>query len=151
MTQNAQNFFKPTLVEQFFNRLIGKLADWGMGPQYMQVLEVKGRKSGKTYRTPVNLMEVNSNLYLVAPRGETQWVRNARHAGTVTLKRGRERIQYRITELPVGQKASLLKEYLERYASAVQRYFSIQAGSDVDAFTHVEDQYPILQLEAIVD
>lgn len=149
MTQKAKQFLKPTPIEQFFNKLIGILPDWGIGPQHMRILEVKGRKSGKTYRTPVNLMEVENKLYLVAPRGETQWVRNARHVGTVSLKRGKNRTRYRVTELVENQKAPLLKEYLERYKSEVQRYFSVPADSDVSAFTAIADQYPVLELEAI--
>lgn len=149
MTQTSPTFLKPTRTEQLFNKLIGRLADWGIGPKYMVVLEAVGRKSGKIYRTPVNLMEVDGLLYLVAPRGEAQWVRNVRHAGTVTLKRGSKRTQYQITELPVGQKASLLKEYLERYASAVQQYFTVTAGSPAEEFIALEPQYPILRLEAM--
>lgn len=149
MTQDTKYFLKPSAFEQFMNNMIGKLADWGVGPGYMYVLEVEGRKSGKTYRTPVNLLEVDGAPYLVAPRGEANWVRNAKHAGTLTLKRGKMRTTYRVTEVPSGQKAPLLKEYLDRYASAVQRYFSVQAGSPVETFVPLEDQYPVLRLEPI--
>ena len=151
MSEETKRFLKPTPTEQFINKLIGKLPEWGIGPKYMQVLEVTGRKSGKTYRTPVNLMEVDGELYVVAPRGETQWIRNARAAGVITLKRGKKRTQYHINELPTGKKAALLKEYLERYESAVQQYFPVQAGSDIAAFAPVEDQYPVLQLKVITE
>lgn len=149
MTQDSKYFLKPSKFDQFINNMMGKLADWGIGPSYMHVLEVVGRKSGKTYRTPVNLMDVNGTLYLVAPRGETNWVRNARAAGTITLKRGSKRTQYSITELDNTQKLPLLKEYLDRYKRDVQRYFTVEAGSATEEFAAVAQKYPVLRLTAI--
>lgn len=149
MAQASPAFRRPSSTEQFINKCIGRLVDWGMGPKYMQVLEVAGRKSGKIYRTPVNLMQINDALYLVAPRGETNWVRNARHAKSITLKRGNKRTHYSMIELPAGEKAAILKEYLERYKSEVQKYFDIEAGSDLSAFKPVVDRYPVMQLEKV--
>ncbi len=45
------------------------------------MLEVRGRSSGQPRRTPVNLLTLDGVRYLVAPRGETQWVRNLRASG----------------------------------------------------------------------
>ena len=56
----------------------------------MHVLEVRGRKTGALYSTPVDLLEERGTRYLVAPRGYTQWVRNAEISGEVTLRRGRQ-------------------------------------------------------------
>ena len=41
-------------------------------------LRVRGRTSGEWRTTPVNLLTLDGEQYLVAPRGETQWVRNLR-------------------------------------------------------------------------
>ena len=38
-------------------------------------------ESGEWRATPVNLLTVGTDRYLVAPRGETQWARNLRVAG----------------------------------------------------------------------
>ena len=57
---------------------------FGMGLAHNYVLEVRGRKSGRIYSAPIDLLEFEGRRYLVAPRGETQWVRNARAAGRVT-------------------------------------------------------------------
>jgi len=46
-----------------------------------RVLEVRGRTSGEPRRVPVNLLVLEGDRYLVAPRGETQWVRNLRASG----------------------------------------------------------------------
>src|SRR5438552_2889966 len=47
------------------------------------VSEVRGRKSGRTYSTPIDLLELNGKRYLVAPRG-----RNAMGAQRGSRRRG---------------------------------------------------------------
>src|SRR5581483_9515158 len=93
----------PSSGEKFFNRAIGFLAGLGFAPSFIYLLEVRGRKSGKTYSTAVNLMELNGKQFLVAPRGRTQWVRNAEAAGEVTLKRGSRR-RFRLRPLDDSEK-----------------------------------------------
>jgi deazaflavin-dependent oxidoreductase (nitroreductase family) len=118
----------------------------GLAPGHMYLLEVRGRKSGKIYRIPVDLLEVQGKRYLVAPRGRTQWVRNAEAAGEIVLKRGRERSRYRLRPLAVEERAPYLKAYLDSFKIEVQRYFSVPAGSPVDAFAPVADNYPVFGL-----
>ena len=146
MDDRQPSFLKPTRIEQALNGLMGALVGWGVGPSYSYLLEVTGRKTGRVYSTPVNLLEYNGKRYLVAPRGETQWVRNARAQGSVSLKRGRSRLQYQIRTVDDPQKPVLLKEYLERYKAAVQRYFPVRAGSTVDAFSAIASRYPVFEL-----
>ena len=65
-----------------------------------RVLEVHGRKSGEWRRTPVNPLEFDGDRYIVAPRGETQWVRNLRARGEARLRKGRRTEEFTATELP---------------------------------------------------
>src|ERR1700745_165092 len=81
----------PSTAEKTFNQIFGFLAGLGLAPSFIYLLQVKGRKSGKTYSTAVNLMEFRGKQFLVAPRGRTQWVKNAESRGEVTLKRGTSR------------------------------------------------------------
>ncbi len=62
----------------------------------MQLLQVRGRKTGRIYSSPVNLLQFGGKPYLVAPRGTTQWVRNAEATGEIVLKRGSVRRKYRL-------------------------------------------------------
>ena len=64
-----------------------------------RVLEVKGRSSGQPRRTPVNLLELEGERYLVAPRGETQWVRNLRASGEGLLRAGKRNENFTAVEL----------------------------------------------------
>lgn len=146
-TETKQSEFeKPTAVEALFNRAFGFLVGLGVGPGYMQLLQVRGRKSGRVYSSPVNLLESGGKLFLVAPRGRTQWVRNAEAAGEITLKRGSAQRKYRLRALADSEKPALLKLYLDSYKSAVQRYFSVPAGSDAEAFRSVAAHYPVFEL-----
>jgi len=139
-------FRKPNSVEAFFNRAFGYLVGMGIGPDYMHLLQVRGRKTGRTYSSPVNLLEVGGKPFLVAPRGRTQWVRNAEAAGEISLKKGRVQGKYRLRAVPNDDKPEILKLYLEKYKSAVQRYFPVPAGSAVESFRGIADNYPVFEL-----
>ncbi len=142
----AKAFRRPSRIEALFNRLMGKLVALGMGPGYMRVLDVRGRKSGRVFSTPVNLLDLDSAQYLVAPRGNTHWVRNARVSGRVRLRRGRSSSNYRVEEIPRQERPDVLKEYLNRYAREVQRYFSVEDGADREAFLAIAAEHPAFRL-----
>jgi deazaflavin-dependent oxidoreductase (nitroreductase family) len=134
--------------EKFANRVFGFLVGLGLGPQYIYLLQVRGRKTGRIYSSPVNLLEFEGRPYLVAPRGQTQWVRNAEATGEITLKKGKSRRSYRLRAIPDNGKAEILKLYLERYASAVQRFFPVPDGSDLEDFEQLAARYPVFELLA---
>ncbi len=142
----APKFLKPGPLEQWFNRLFGALVGAGMAPSHVYLLQVTGRKSGRTYSTPVYIVERNRTRFLVAPRGETQWVRNARAAGRISLKRGRTRKAFRLRELADPDKPEILKQYLDSYRLAVHKYFPITAGSPAEAFFRIAPDYPVFEL-----
>ena len=52
--------------------------------------------SGRIYSTPVDVLDRDGKRYLVAPRGYTQWVRNAIASGAVSLKKGRRSEEFGI-------------------------------------------------------
>jgi deazaflavin-dependent oxidoreductase (nitroreductase family) len=129
-----------------FNRLYGSLVGLGLGFSYNYLLQVRGRKSGKLYSTPIDLLELNGKHYLVAPRGQTQWVRNAEAAGKVTLKKGRAELGFRLRPLTDAEKPEVLKAYLDRFKREVQRYFPVPAGSPPEAFRDLLQSYPAFEL-----
>jgi len=140
---------KPSPLEALFNRALGLLVGLGIGPAYMQLLQVRGRKTGRVYSTPVNLLQVAGKPYLVAPRGRTHWVRNAEATGEILLKRGREERKYRLRLVPDGEKPEILKLYLDSYKSAVQQYFPVPADSPAAAFRDIAAKYPVFELLAV--
>ncbi len=147
MSNDRPAFNKPTPIEQFFNRVFGMLVGWGVGPSYNYLLQVQGRKTGRLYSTPVNLLDKDGKRFLVAPRGETQWVRNARAIGQIWLKRGRVHKQFGLRPLTEAEKPEILEEYLNRYKTVVQRYFPVQAGAPRESFSRIAANYPVFELK----
>ncbi|HZC24588.1 MAG TPA: nitroreductase family deazaflavin-dependent oxidoreductase [Candidatus Binatia bacterium] len=149
MNQPLPSFREPTPVEKLFNRTFGFVVGLGLGPAYIHLLQVRGRKSGKLYSTPVDLLELGGKRYLVAPRGRTQWVRNAEAAGEVTLKRGTRRDRFRLRALDDVEKLPILKAYLDNFRREVQRYFAVPAGSPPEAFAAIAESCPAFELLSI--
>src|SRR5262245_64369227 len=139
-------FERPTRFEQALNRAIGALVRLGIGLPHMRVLEVRGRKTGKLYALPVDVLTEDGRLFLVAPRGYTQWVRNAEASGEVTLRRGKSVERYRLRALTNAEKPPILKAYLDRFRREVQRYFPIRAGSPAEQFASLASRYPAYEL-----
>src|ERR1700729_451674 len=98
-----------------FNRLIAALTGRGVSVLGSRVLEVKGRSSGQPRRTPVNLLDLDGERYLVAPRGETQWARNLRASGEGRLLVGKRGESFTAVELPDDEKPEVLRAYLRRW------------------------------------
>ena len=146
--KSVAEFQAPSAVEALFNRTFGFLVGLGIGPKFIYLLQVRGRKSGKIYSSPVNVMEIGGKQILVAPRGRAQWVRNAEAAGEITLKRGGYRRQFGLRPIADAGKAEILKEYLDRYASAVRKFFPVPPGSAVEAFRDIAGNYPVFELIA---
>ena len=142
-------FRAPTGVERVFNRVFGFLVGLGLGFSHNYLLQVRGRKSGKLYSTPIDLLELGGKRFLVAPRGRTQWVRNAEAAGEVTLKKGRTEQRFRLRAIPDADKPEILKPYLDNFRREVQRYFPVTAGSPVEAFIPLVQSYPTFELIAV--
>jgi deazaflavin-dependent oxidoreductase (nitroreductase family) len=146
MGNEVPGYRQATPFELFFNRLFGILVGLGLGMKHNYLVQVRGRKSGKLYSTPIDLLELRGKRFLVAPRGRTQWVRNAEAAGEVTLKKGSFRRTYQIRPLAGSDKPEILKAYLDSFKTTVQRYFPVPAGSPPEAFASVASDYPAFEL-----
>ena len=146
MNSNIPSFPRPNPIERAFNRAFGFLVGVGLGLPHNYLLQVRGRKTGRIYSTPVDLLEFRDRRFLVAGRGRTQWVRNAEAAGEVTLKKGRTRQRFRLQPIPDGKKPEILKAYLDRFKLTVQPYFPVPAGSASPAFVDLAKRYPVFEL-----
>jgi deazaflavin-dependent oxidoreductase (nitroreductase family) len=128
----------------FLNLLMrGGISVWGS-----RVLEHRGRKSGKAFHTPVNLLTVGDQQYLVAARGETEWVRNVRTAqGKLVLILGRRRHSYLATEVPVAERTEILRSYLRRWKFEVGMFFEGVGPDSTDAeFATIAPRHPVFVL-----
>jgi deazaflavin-dependent oxidoreductase (nitroreductase family) len=106
-----------------FNRAVAFMTRHGVSLLGSRVLAVRGRTSGEWRTTPVNLLEQDGKRYLVAPRGEAQWVRNLRAAGTGELRVGKRVEEFRARELDADEKVPVLRAYLKRWKVEVGVFF----------------------------
>lgn len=142
-------FREPGPLERTFNRVFGLLVGLGLALDHNYLIETRGRTTGRVQTTPVNVLDLGRRRFVVAPRGRTQWVRNAEVAGEVTLKRGAQRRRFRVRPLRDEEKPDVLREYLDRYRTTVQRYFPVRAGSGPEAFAAIASDYPVFELEEV--
>ena len=114
-----------------------------------RVLEVRGRKTGEPRRTPVNLLTLDDVRYLVAPRGNTQWVRNLRAQGGGRLLLGRRAERFTAVELPNDDaKVPILRAYLERWKWEVGAFFGGVGPDSADAeLLRIAPDHPIFRID----
>jgi deazaflavin-dependent oxidoreductase (nitroreductase family) len=132
-----------------FNRTVAVMTRLGISVWGSRVLRVKGRQSGEWRSTPVNLLTLEGTRYLVAPRGETQWVRNIRVAGTGELVLGGNAEAFKAVELPDEEKPPVLRAYLKRWKAEVGVFFDgVSASSTDEEVARVAPQHPVFRIEA---
>ena len=143
------SYRRPTNLDRIFGRALAALVRIGLIRGHFYVLEVRGRKSGQTISLPVDLLKFAGRRYLVCARGESNWVRNARTAGEVVLARAMHRQRYAVHELASDMRPPVLKAYLDRFASEVQRFFPVPKGSAVELFEDLAPRYPVFELQPL--
>jgi deazaflavin-dependent oxidoreductase (nitroreductase family) len=149
MAEDAPSFLVPSRVELAFGHVLAWLVRMGVVRGHFYVLEVRGRKTGKTFSLPVDLIEVEGQQYLVCARGNSNWVRNARAAGEIALVRAMRRRRHEVQEIPPEQRPVILKAYLDRYANEVQRFFPVPKGAAAEAFHDLAARYPVFALSPV--
>jgi deazaflavin-dependent oxidoreductase (nitroreductase family) len=135
-------------TKRVFNPVVAGLTRLGIGVAGSRVLVVRGRRTGQWRRTPVNPLEFEGARYLVAPRGNTQWVRNLRANPEGRLV-GRWRTEsFRAIELPDEEKPPLLREYLRRWRWEVGVFFGgVGADSTNEELARISPDHPVFRIE----
>src|SRR5262249_56806576 len=133
-TRMPQRYVVPGwFTRNVFNRIVAASTRLGISVWGSRVLEVRGRKSGTPRRTPVNMLTLDGTRYLVAPRGQTQWVRNLRVAGEGELRVGRRTDPFRAVEIDDADKVVILRAYLKRWKAEVGVFFDAVTAPSTDA------------------
>ncbi len=130
-----------------FNRAVAGLTRLGISVWGSRILAVRGRKTQQWRTTPVNLLTEGGQRYLVAPRGNTQWVRNIRVAGAGELRVGRRTEPIRVVELADGEKAPVLRAYLKRWRMEVGVFFEgVGPRATDDELLAIAPSHPVFRL-----
>lgn len=142
------NYQRPDwFTKNVFNPLAVFLMRFGLSLRGSRVLAVQGRKTGKWYTTPVNPLPYEGGRYLVAPRGNTQWVRNIRAAGGGELRLGRKREPIRVVELADEEKPNLLRAYLKLWAWETGKFFGgVTDKSPEEDLRRIAPEHPAFRI-----
>ena len=129
------------------NRVVVFLTRHGVSFLGSRVLAVRGRSSGEWRTTPVNLLDHDGRRYLVSARGEGQWVRNLRAAGTGELRVGSRAESFRGRELTDEEKVPVLRAYLKRWKVEVGVFFDgVGPDSTDDQIRAIAAKHPAFEV-----
>jgi hypothetical protein len=143
-------YLKPDwFTAHVFNPTVAFLTGLGLSVWGSRVLRVRGRKSGEWRSSPVNLLTLSGTRYLVAPRGETQWVRNIRVSGSGELVLGGRVEPIRVVEIADADKLPILRGYLKRWKFEVGMFFDGVSGSSPEPeLRRIAPQHPVFRVES---
>src|SRR3984885_8828102 len=148
MNATDARYIKPGTGPPIFNATVARLTRMGISVYGSRILAVRGRKSGEWRTTPVNPLRIDGVRYLVAPRGNTQWVRNLRAAGTGELRIGRGAEPFSATEVADEDKPAILRAYLKRWKFEVGVFFDgVDAKAPESKLREIAPGYPIFRVE----
>jgi len=134
-------------TKNVFNPIVAGLTRIGVSLVGSRVLEVRGRKSGEWRSTPVNPLEFEGERYIVAARGQTQWVRNLRVNGEGRLRKGRRTEEFTATELADEEKLPLLRAYLKKWAWEVGAFFQgVGADAPDEDLGRIAPLHPVFRI-----
>jgi deazaflavin-dependent oxidoreductase (nitroreductase family) len=132
-------------LRRLLNVLVRPLARLGLAGKRTHVLTVVGRKTGKRYSTPVSLVFLEGERWLVAPYGEREWVKNARAAGWVELTRARKTERVQVEEAGPDRAAPVLRAYL-RSTPVTAPFFAAKRSSPLEKFAEEAHRHPVFRL-----
>ena len=140
----APGFFTRRVFDPIVAFLARRL---GLSLKGARVLSVRGRTSGEWHDTPVNPLSFGGRRYLVAPRGDTQWVRNLRVSRQARLTLGRTTETVAVEEVTDHGKPPILRAYLRVWAWEVRAFFpAVGPDASDDVFARIAPGYPVFRI-----
>ena len=145
MTKPTPHYQEPGwFTRNVLNKAIAGLTSMGVSVLGSRILAVRGRKSGEWRTTPVNLLIIDGQRYLVSPRGQTQWVRNLRVSHQGELRLGRRAEPFTATEVSDDDKPAILRAYLARWKAEVGVFFGgVGPGSSDAELRRISPDHPV--------
>ena len=145
MPAGATKPYRKSYWRRALNTLVRPLARLGLTGPRTHLLTVRGRKSRKRWSTPVSIVAEGGERWLVAPYGERNWVKNARAAGWVELRRGRRDERLAVEELSPREAVPVLRRYYE-LARVTRPFFDATLASSDEEWLAEAPRHPVFRL-----
>jgi len=137
---------RPNWVARIVNRATVAVGSLGAAPGYLAALEVTGRTSGRTFSLPVVIAIVEGERYLVSMLGENvSWVQNVRAAAGKAVLRSGQREEIQLEDVPIDQRAPILKAYLQR-APGARPHVPVNKDATLEEFQSVAGEFPVFRV-----
>jgi len=137
---------RPNALSRRLNSAQARLSALGILPELVVALETRGRRSGRAYLVPLVVAQVGTERYLVSMLGESaDWVRNVRASAGAAVLRHRRTENVRLEDVPVSQRAPILKAYLQR-APGARPHFDLSRDAPLAEFEKVTARYPVFRI-----
>jgi deazaflavin-dependent oxidoreductase (nitroreductase family) len=137
--------YRKSLWRRALNALVRPLAKAGLTGPRTHLLTVPGRTSGKPWSTPVSIVRIGGERWLVAPYGDRNWVKNARAASRVELRRGRRRERLGVEELAPADAVPVLQDYY-RSSRVTRPFFAVTLESSPEEWLADAPRHPVFRL-----
>lgn len=127
------------------NRVLMTVQRLGLGMEDLSVLTVPGRRSGEPRRTPVTVLHLDGQRYLLVGYPGADWGRNARAAGRGTLSVGRRVERVRLVELDARAALPVLRAWPVRVpqGAGMMRDAGVVADVTPESFEKVAGVCPV--------
>lgn len=139
--------YRLSLGRRALNAIVRPLARLGLTGPRTVLLTVPGRRTGKLWSTPVSIVRLGEERWLVAPYGGRNWVKNARAAGWVELRRGRTLERLVVTELSPADAVPVLQEYYRR-GRVTRPFFAVTLRSSHEEWLADAPRHPVFELRS---
>ncbi len=124
---------------------------FGFGGKGPVILTVPGRKSGKMRSTPITPMIVDGKRYVLGGLPGSDWSANARAAGEVELRQGRNTERVRMVELPPDEARPLLRLFPVEVPSGVgfMKNAGLITGPHPDEYEALAGRCPVFRVDLL--
>lgn len=143
--RTREHMRKISRTERIANLAVKAMARVGVGPKRVYLITVVGRKTGKPHTTPLGVVEVDGQRWLVAPYGGASWAKNALASGAAKLRRGRSNEQVILEPAEAHQSAPILKAYLGA-APMTRRAFGVGPEASLEEFEAIALKHPVFRI-----
>ena len=137
--------YRHSLWRRGLNGVVRSLARLGLTGPRTYLLTVPGRAQRAALVDTRLDRAAGDERWLVAPSGERNWVKNARAAAVVELRRGRHRERYRTEELPSGEAVPVLRRYYE-LGRLTRSFFEVTPASTDEEWLAEAPRHPVFEL-----
>lgn len=123
----------------------------GTGMHDLPVLTVPGRRSGEPRRSPLTVLELDGERYLLGGFPGADWIRNVRAAGGGTLSVGAHHEKVQLVELEADEAVPILRAWPAAAPDGAEmmRDAGVVADTTPDAFADVAGICPVFRVERV--